>query len=158
MHIKTINQTDWKQNLRQVSGLKWGELTLGVLAKFTALSIYLGHICIIRYQFFRMWVCHFGDFFQFAGFSRSPGFGLTLVAETTEGVFFGAEKCANPKGSSDGPSVPEDVGIDTAALLMEEIYRGGCVDSTNQSLGCLSMALGDKDVSKVVLGELSPYT
>lgn len=91
-------------------------------------------------------------------FFRSPGFGLVLVAETTEGVVFGAEKVANPKGSSDGPSVPEDIGLDAAKLLMEEIYRGGCVDSTSQSLACLFMALGDKDVSKIVLGEFSPYT
>ncbi|KAK2167428.1 hypothetical protein LSH36_28g09080 [Paralvinella palmiformis] len=34
---------------------------------------------------------------------------------------------------------------------------GGCVDSTNQSLAAVLMALGDKDVSKVQTGPLSPY-
>ena len=54
---------------------------------------------------------------------RSPGFGLTLVAETTTGVFLTAEVCSNPKGSEDGPSVPEDLGKLGAKLLLEEIYR-----------------------------------
>lgn len=36
--------------------------------------------------------------------------------------------------------------------------QGGCVDSTNQSLALLLMTLGQQDVSKVLLGPLSPYT
>ncbi|NXY84381.1 RCL1 protein, partial [Alcedo cyanopectus] len=38
------------------------------------------------------------------------------------------------------------------------ISSGGCVDSTNQSLALLLMTLGQRDVSKVLLGPLSPYT
>ncbi|XP_029775549.1 RNA 3'-terminal phosphate cyclase-like protein [Suricata suricatta] len=38
------------------------------------------------------------------------------------------------------------------------IFAGGCIDSTNQSLGLLLMTLGQQDVSKVLLGPLSPYT
>ena len=38
------------------------------------------------------------------------------------------------------------------------IYRGGCIDSTSQSLFLLLMAMGPRDVSKVVLGPLSNYT
>lgn len=37
-------------------------------------------------------------------------------------------------------------------------FQGGCVDSTNQSLALLYMTLGQQDVSKVLLGPLSPYT
>lgn len=55
--------------------------------------------------------------------SRSPGFGLTLVAETLNGAFLCAESASNEKGSADGPTVPEDLGRDTAKLLLEEIYR-----------------------------------
>lgn len=36
--------------------------------------------------------------------------------------------------------------------------QGGCVDSTNQSLALLYMMLGQQDVSKILLGPLSPYT
>ena len=41
---------------------------------------------------------------------------------------------------------------------MEEVYRGGCVDSTVQSLALIMMALGPRDVSKVVTGPLSNYS
>ncbi|XP_031462024.1 RNA 3'-terminal phosphate cyclase-like protein [Phasianus colchicus] len=42
--------------------------------------------------------------------------------------------------------------------LPDSILQGGCVDSTNQSLALLLMTLGQQDVSKVLLGPLSPYT
>ncbi|XP_023212195.1 RNA 3'-terminal phosphate cyclase-like protein [Centruroides sculpturatus] len=88
---------------------------------------------------------------------KSPGFGICLVAETTEGAFLCAEAISNPSGSDKGPSVPEDIGKKAACLLLEEIYRGGCIDSSNQSLAALFMALGQVDVSKVITGPLSPY-
>ncbi|XP_062985351.1 RNA 3'-terminal phosphate cyclase-like protein [Elgaria multicarinata webbii] len=88
---------------------------------------------------------------------KSPGFGLSLVAETTNGTFLSAELASNPQG--EGTAVlPEDLGTNCAKLLLEEIHRGGCVDSTNQSLVLLLMTLGQRDVSKVLLGPLSPYT
>nr|XP_033781473.1 RNA 3'-terminal phosphate cyclase-like protein isoform X1 [Geotrypetes seraphini] len=88
---------------------------------------------------------------------KSPGFGLSLVAETTEGSFLSAELASNPQGQ--GTAVlPEDLGKNCAKLLLEEIYRGGCVDSVNQILVLLFMTLGQQDVSKVLLGPLSPYT
>ncbi|CAH1254611.1 RCL1 [Branchiostoma lanceolatum] len=89
---------------------------------------------------------------------KSPGFGLTLVAETTTGVMLGSEAVSRPKGVDGDPTVPEDLGRGASKLLLEEIYRGGCVDSVNQSIALLFMALGDQDVSKAVLGPLTPYT
>ncbi|XP_045145195.1 RNA 3'-terminal phosphate cyclase-like protein isoform X2 [Echinops telfairi] len=97
------------------------------------------------------------DHMKGASSGKSPGFGLSLVAETTNGTFLGAEMASRPQGQ--GTAVlPEDLGRDCARLLLEEIYRGGCVDSTNQSLALLLMTLGQQDVSKVLLGPLSPYT
>ncbi|XP_064606305.1 RNA 3'-terminal phosphate cyclase-like protein [Liolophura sinensis] len=89
---------------------------------------------------------------------RSPGFGLTLVAETTNGVFLSAESASNPKGSENGVTVPEDLGKNTALLLLQEIYKGGCVDTTGQSMAALFMVLGQQDVSKLLIGQLTPYT
>jgi len=89
---------------------------------------------------------------------KSPGFGISLFAETTTGVFLTAELASNPRESGKGPSIPEDLGKQAANLLLEEIYRGGCVSSTDQSLACLFMALGQQDVSKLLTGPLSPYT
>ena len=87
-----------------------------------------------------------------------PGFGLTLVAETTNGCFLSAEYTSSPKGSSNGPTIPEDLGKLSAKLLLEEIYRGGCIDSTCQGMTSLFMVLGQQDVSKVKTGPLSQYT
>lgn len=75
------------------------------------------------------------------------------------GSFLSAETVSNPQGDSkQPPSVAEDLGERAAYLLLEEIYRGGCVDSSNQHLVLLLMALGPKDVSRVLLGPISPYT
>jgi len=89
---------------------------------------------------------------------KSPGFGLTLVAETTEGAFLAAEAMSHSRGSGETPSVPEDVGKAASVNLLKEIHKGGCVGSTAQSLTALMMVLGQQDVSKVQTGELTPYT
>uniref|UniRef100_A0A8B9GFJ3 RNA 3'-terminal phosphate cyclase-like protein n=1 Tax=Amazona collaria TaxID=241587 RepID=A0A8B9GFJ3_9PSIT len=88
---------------------------------------------------------------------KSPGFGLCLVAETINGSVLSAELASNPQGQG-AAVLPEELGQNCAKLLLEEVYRGGCVDSTNQSLALLLMTLGQQDVSKVLLGPLSPYT
>ena len=54
--------------------------------------------------------------------------------------------------------MPENLGRDAAYKLLDEIYRGGCCDSTFQWLICLFMALGQKNVSKFLSGPLSQYT
>lgn len=55
---------------------------------------------------------------------RSPGFGLTLVAETLNGSFLSAEMASTPQGQGD-PVLPEDLGRNCAKRLLEEIYRVG---------------------------------
>ncbi|KAG8178336.1 hypothetical protein JTE90_029290 [Oedothorax gibbosus] len=89
---------------------------------------------------------------------KSPGFGLTLVAESTTGVFYSAEAISKPSGSKGDLFVPEDVAQQACFNLFEEINRGGCVDSNSRSIACLLMALGPADVSKIKTGPLSPYT
>ena len=54
---------------------------------------------------------------------KSPAFGLTLVAETINGIFLCAEACSVPKGASKEPNVPEDIATQAAHSLLEEIYR-----------------------------------
>ncbi|XP_009331834.1 PREDICTED: RNA 3'-terminal phosphate cyclase-like protein [Pygoscelis adeliae] len=88
---------------------------------------------------------------------KSPGFGMCLTAETINGTILSAELASNPQGQG-AAVLPEELGQNCAKLLLEEVYRGGCVDSTNQSLALLLMTLGQRDVSKVLLGPLSPYT
>ena len=61
--------------------------------------------------------------------SRCPGYGLTLVAESTTGCLLSAEQCAE-KGS-----VPEELGLQTANLLCDEIamVRNGRRETDNGS-------------------------
>lgn len=67
------------------------------------------------------------------------------------------QTASSPQG--EGVSViPEDLGKEAAEMLLEEIYRGGCVDSRHQSLALLYMILGHRDVSKILTGPLTPYT
>jgi RNA 3'-terminal phosphate cyclase-like protein len=54
--------------------------------------------------------------------------------------------------------LPEDLGVQCAKLLVEEIGQGGVVDSAHQSLMLLLMVLCPENVSKIRLGKLSPYT
>lgn len=101
----------------------------------------------------------------------SPGYGLTLVAETTSGCLISAECCATSTSSSqslkgvvqdssayDEPLlVPEDIGRMAAQVLLEEINRGGVVDGTHQGLVLLLAALGPEEVNQVRLGPLTPH-
>lgn len=87
---------------------------------------------------------------------NSSGFGINLIAETTEGIFYSAESMSCVAG--EGVSIPEDIGKDAAMKLLEEIYRGGCVDSSFQWLTCLYMTLGPANITKYLTGPLSEYT
>jgi RNA 3'-terminal phosphate cyclase-like protein len=82
----------------------------------------------------------------------SPGYGLTLVAETTTGCFLSYECMAQPQ------EIAEDLGTETTNLFLLELIRRGCVDSSNQSLMLLLMATGPEDVSQIRLGKLTDYT
>lgn len=98
------------------------------------------------------------DHYKGKNSGKSPGFGITLVAESTTGVFYIAEAVSKPSGTPGSFIVPEDIAKQASYELLEEIYRGGCVSSNNQSLACLFMALGTTDVFKIKTGPLSPYT
>ncbi|CEG35187.1 18s rrna biogenesis protein rcl1 [Plasmopara halstedii] len=94
----------------------------------------------------------YSDHFKGVESGHSPGFALSLVAETTTGVFLGSEAAAEPG------DLPEDVATRASHALCEEIQRGGCVDSTNQTIVLLLMALGPEDVAKVRIGKLTPHS
>eukprot|EP00947_MAST-08B_sp_MAST-8B-sp1_P004605 g4605.t1 len=95
----------------------------------------------------------FTDHYKGTESGNSPGFGLSLVAKTTEDCLISAE-CTASKGGT----LPEDIGRQAALMLCQEVANRGCVDTSNQSLCLLLMVLGPEDVSKIRLGKLSPYT
>lgn len=74
-------------------------------------------------------------------YGRSPGFGISLVAETTSGCFISADTAVSYGRGEEGEiededkkelTPPEDVGEQIASVLLEEIEQGGVVDSTHQ--------------------------
>ncbi|XP_029169505.1 RNA 3'-terminal phosphate cyclase-like protein [Nylanderia fulva] len=89
---------------------------------------------------------------------KSPGFGVTLTADTTKDVFFSGQAFSPLMTTGSLPCVPEDLGKEAAMKLLDEIYRNGCVDSSFQSMTAAFMALGRKDVCKVTMGPLTPAT
>lgn len=76
----------------------------------------------------------------------SPGYSLSLVAESNTGVLLSVERTAKQG------ELPEDIGREGAIMLLEEIRRGGVVDRSHQSLILLLMVLGPEDVCKVRFG------
>ncbi|GMT33340.1 hypothetical protein PFISCL1PPCAC_24637 [Pristionchus fissidentatus] len=89
---------------------------------------------------------------------NSPGFGVVLWAETTEGVVYHGEAMSKPRGSAAVPGLPEEVGSEGALRLLEQIYLGGCTDGSAQALAATFMTLGEKDVNRFLLGDLSLYS
>ncbi|RZC56750.1 hypothetical protein C5167_015597 [Papaver somniferum] len=95
---------------------------------------------------------------------KSPGFGISLVAETTSGCFISTDTAVSyARGEDDEDDErkelmpPEEIGEQAASMLLGEIEQGGVVDSTHQGLLFLLCALCPQDVSKVRVGKLSPY-
>ena len=71
---------------------------------------------------------------------RSPGYVVSLVAETTTGCLLSVDATVSYPSvdeineESEKPELmfPEDLGVQAASLLLEEVAQGGVVDSTHQ--------------------------
>jgi RNA 3'-terminal phosphate cyclase-like protein len=90
---------------------------------------------------------------------KSPGYGLTLVSQSSTGVVRSAESLSVTPGSSAAATsqTPEDIALHAARLLLEELSGGGCVDSKHQWLVMLMMVLGKEDVGRCLMGPLTAY-
>uniref|UniRef100_A0A7N1A854 RNA 3'-terminal phosphate cyclase-like protein n=1 Tax=Kalanchoe fedtschenkoi TaxID=63787 RepID=A0A7N1A854_KALFE len=96
---------------------------------------------------------------------KSPGYGISLVAETTTGCYISCDTTISYARSElddieeerTALKPPEEVGKQMACALLGEIKQGGVVDSTHQGLLFLLCAVCPPDVSKVRVGKLSPY-
>lgn len=106
---------------------------------------------------------------------KSPGYALSLIAETTEGALYCSEGVSTPRPDphstknklkretifgepkDDGPmpTTPEEVALSASRALLLEIQRGGCVDRKHQWIVLLYMVLGSEDVGRVRMGSLS---
>ncbi|CAI5534648.1 unnamed protein product [Closterium sp. Naga37s-1] len=109
----------------------------------------------------------FTDHFSGADSGRSPGFGISLVAETTSGCLLSAERAiascrAEHEGvgggagrggrggaGGQGEEVPEDLGLQAAQLLLHEVKQGGVVDGSQQAFVLLLCALCTEELCRV---------
>jgi RNA 3'-terminal phosphate cyclase-like protein len=84
--------------------------------------------------------------------SRSPGYGLTLLAESTTTALSCSEALSRPGVP------PEDIALEATRELLNEISKGGCVDRKHQCLVLLMMVLGSEDVGRCRMAEPTPRT
>lgn len=77
---------------------------------------------------------------------NSPGYGVTVVAETKAGWPIFAE------GVASAQQTPEDLGQAVAAKLLEQISLGGLVPREQLPLVLILMVLGKEDVGRIVIG------
>ncbi|TFK55090.1 18S rRNA biogenesis protein [Heliocybe sulcata] len=94
----------------------------------------------------------YSDVYKGADSGHSPGYALSLLAESTTGALHCAEAVSQPGVA------PEDIALAATRALLEEIRRGGCVDRKHQSLVLLMMVLGSEDVGRCRMGEPTPRT
>jgi RNA 3'-terminal phosphate cyclase-like protein len=85
----------------------------------------------------------------------SPGYGTSVVAETTTGVLFTADSFFDKAQES----TPESVGKECALRLLDEALFGGCVDSSFQGITLLLMALSSNEhVASLKVGRVTKYS
>ena len=123
--IKRIRGIAWATRVSPAVANRMIEAAKGVLLKFIP-DIYI-----------------YADHFTGAKSGKSPGFGLTLTAETTTGVFLNAEVSSKPVGleANREPTVPEDLGIAGAHALLEEIYRYVCFNTVDSASAILNITI-----------------
>lgn len=93
---------------------------------------------------------------------KSPGYGISLVAETISRSLKSADACADisqASGTGDENSLdnPEGVGRAAAKRLLAEINLDGVVDTSHQALVLYFLSLSEEHApSRVRLSRLSP--
>ena len=92
--------------------------------------------------------------FIHASNTRSPGYALSLLAESSTGALHCAEAVSPPTGGV----TPEDIALLASRALLSEIKGGGCVDTAHQVLVLLFMVLGSEDVGRCRMGAPSART
>lgn len=84
---------------------------------------------------------------------KSPGYSLTLVAESTTGGLLASHAIGHG-----GMESIEEVAIRTSKRLLKQILQGGQVDEAHQWQLLLLMTLTSQDYNSVILGPLSDHT
>ncbi|KAI1794579.1 18S rRNA biogenesis protein [Ganoderma leucocontextum] len=88
----------------------------------------------------------YSDVYKGEESGKSPGYALSLLAESTTGAMHCSEAVSKPGVA------PEDIALLASRSLLAEIRRGGCVDRQHQVLVLLMMVLGSEDVGRCRMG------
>jgi len=94
----------------------------------------------------------YSDVYKGEESGKSPGYGLSLLAESTTSAIYCSEAVSQPGVA------PEDIGLLATRALIEEIKLGGCVDRKHQILVLLMMVLGSEDVGRCRMGQPTTRT
>ncbi|KZV72938.1 18S rRNA biogenesis protein [Peniophora sp. CONT] len=94
----------------------------------------------------------YSDVYKGEDSGKSPGYALSLLAESTTGALHCSEAVSKPGVA------PEDVALEASHSLLSEIRNGGCVDRRHQSLVLIMMVLGSEDVGRIRMSEPTERT
>ncbi|PPQ77509.1 hypothetical protein CVT25_011306 [Psilocybe cyanescens] len=89
----------------------------------------------------------YSDIYKGDESGKSPGYALTLLAESTTSAIYCSEAI------SEAGVAPEDIGLKATRALLSEVEKGGCIDERHQILVLLMMVLGSEDVGRCRMGE-----
>ncbi|KII88345.1 hypothetical protein PLICRDRAFT_140467 [Plicaturopsis crispa FD-325 SS-3] len=89
----------------------------------------------------------YSDVYKGEDSGKSPGYALSLMAESTTSAIHCSEAVSQPGVS------PEDTALLATRALLNEVRRGGCVDQKHQIFVLLMMVLGSEDVGRCRMGE-----
>ncbi|KAJ7509992.1 RNA 3'-terminal phosphate cyclase/enolpyruvate transferase [Mycena galericulata] len=89
----------------------------------------------------------YSDVYKGEESGKSPGYALSLLAESTTSALHCSEAVSQPGVA------PEDIALQATRALLAEIDKGGCVDRQHQTLVLLMMVLGSEDVGRCRMGE-----
>ncbi|KIM87244.1 hypothetical protein PILCRDRAFT_305539 [Piloderma croceum F 1598] len=88
----------------------------------------------------------YSDVYKGEESGKSPGYALSLLAESTTSAIHCSEAVSQPGVP------PEDIALHATRALLDEIKQGGCVDRKHQTLVLLMMVLGSEDVGRCRMG------
>ncbi|KAJ9457350.1 putative RNA 3prime-terminal phosphate cyclase-like protein [Diplonema papillatum] len=86
----------------------------------------------------------------------SSGYGLTLVSESTSATAVLSEELHCDQNAMQKQVTAEDIGLAAAGLLLDQVKKGGNVDSHHQLFCLLLAAIAPDNVTRVRLGPLTP--
>lgn len=89
--------------------------------------------------------------------SKDPGYGVTLIGETSSGCLLSQDRCLDIFGEK-ADNGPEELGKNVAILLVEEIMNAGVVDTTLQSFCLFLMAFSGPKPCQIKLGRISAFS